>query len=141
MYDKIHYKLKIKRRVRADNNTAGVSHPTNPGVQGLSSVLRTPSFSFVSAPVPHGLTSASLTDPGLQVLLQGSSKSQVTLFCGRLGAELTSSQRDLCNPRVQGCQPSSLLGLEGPVLQMKAGACVWYVSVCVCVCVCVCACV
>ena len=56
----------------------------------------------VSAPALHSLTSASLTDPVLQALLQGSSKSWVTLFCRRLGAEFTSSQRDLCNPRVQG---------------------------------------
>ena len=45
----------------------------------------------VSAPAPHGLTSASLTDPELQALLQGSSKSQVTLSCRRLGDGFTSS--------------------------------------------------
>ena len=56
----------------------------------------------VSAPALHGLTSASLTDPVLQALPQGSSKSRITLFCRRLGAEFISSQRDLCNPRVQG---------------------------------------
>ena len=64
----------------------------------------------VSAPAPHGLTSASLTDPVLQALLQGSSKSRVNLSCRRLGAKFTSSQRDLCNPRVQGSarlQPES----------------------------------
>ena len=56
----------------------------------------------VSAPALHGLPSASLTDSVLQALLQGSSKSWVTVFCGRLGAEFTSSQRDLSNPRVWG---------------------------------------
>ena len=54
----------------------------------------------VSAPALHSLTSASLTDPVLQALLQGSIKSWVTLFCRRLGAEFTSSQRDPCNPRM-----------------------------------------
>ena len=68
----------------------------------LCSGLPTSVLGDVSAPAPHGLTSASLTDPVLQALLQGSSKSRVTLFCGRLGAEFTSSQRDLCNLRVQG---------------------------------------
>ena len=60
----------------------------------------------VAAPAPHGLTSASLTDPVLQALLQGSSKPRVTLFCGRLGAKFTSSQGDLCNPRMQGVSPA-----------------------------------
>ena len=68
----------------------------------LCSGLPTSVLGDVSAPAPHGLTSASLTDPVLQALLQGSSKSRVTLFCGRLGTEFTSFQRDLCNLRVQG---------------------------------------
>ena len=55
----------------------------------------------VSAPALHSLPSASLTDPVLQALLQGSSKSWLTVFCGRLGTEFTSSHRDLCNPRVR----------------------------------------
>ena len=53
---------------------------------------------------------------------QGSSKSRVTLFGGRLSTEFTSSQRDLCYPRVQEGQPGSSLRVERPVLQMKAGA-------------------
>ena len=64
----------------------------------------------VSALAPHGLTAASLTDPVLQALLQGSSKSRVTLFCRRLGAEFTSSQRDLYNPRVQRVSPAPTWG-------------------------------
>ena len=74
----------------------------------------------VSAPAPHGLTSAPLTDPVLQALLQGSSKSPVTLSCRRLRAEFTSSQRDPCNPRVQRGQPGSWLRVERPIFQMKA---------------------
>ena len=72
----------------------------------LCSGLPTSVLGDVSAPAPHGLTSASLTDPVLQALLQGSSKSRVTLFCRRLGTESTSSQRDLCNPRVHGVSPA-----------------------------------
>ena len=45
----------------------------------------------ISAPALHGLNSASQTDPVLQTLLQGSSKSRVTLSCRRLGAEFPSS--------------------------------------------------
>jgi len=88
----------------------------------LCSGLPTSVFRDVSAPALHALTSASLTDPVLQALLQGSSKSQVTLFCRRLGAEFTSSQRDLCNLRVQGSQPGFSLRVERPIFQMKAGA-------------------
>ena len=84
----------------------------------------------VSAPAPRTLPSASLTDPVLQALLQGSSKSQISFFCGRLGAEFTSSQRDLCNPRVQGGQPGSSLWVERPIFQTKAEEAE---SCCVCV--------
>ena len=98
------------RGVRADSNTADAparpapSPPQQPRDEDrlLCSGLPTSVLGDVSAPAPHGLTSASLTDPVLQALLQGSSKSRVTLFCRRLGAEFMSSQRDLCNPRVQG---------------------------------------
>ena len=97
--------------LRADRNFAEASGPPSllptPTTQGLRVVFSAqglPSLVFGqrSAPAVHDLPSASLTDPVLQALLQGSSKSRVSLFCGRLGAEFTSSQRDLCNPRVQG---------------------------------------
>jgi len=80
------------------------SPPQQPGGEGclLCSGLPASVLGNVSAPALHSLTSASLTDPVLQALLQGFSKSQVTLFCRRMGAEFTSSQRDLCNSRVQG---------------------------------------
>ena len=52
-------------------------------------------------------------------LLQGSSKSWVSLVCGRLGAEFTSSQRDPCNPRVQRGQPGSSQRMERPIFWMK----------------------
>ena len=84
----------------------------------------------VSAPALPGLTSASLTDPALQALLQGSSKSRVTLFCGRLGVEFTSFQRDPCNPRAQEGQPGSSLRVKRPIFQMKAEE---TESCCVCV--------
>ena len=87
-------------------------------------------FGQTSAPALRALTSASLTDPVLQTLLQGSSKSWVTLFCRRLGAEFTSSQRDLCNARVQRGQPGSILRVERPVFQMKVEGAGSY---CVCV--------
>ena len=88
------------------------SPPQQPRVKDclLCSGLPASVLGDVSAPAPHGLTSASLTDPVLQALLQGSSKSQVTLFCGRLGTEFTSSQRDLCNPRVWGVSPAPAWG-------------------------------
>ena len=70
----------------------------------------------VSAPALHSLTSASLTASVLQALLQGSSKTRITLSCRRLGAEFISSQRDLCNSRVQWGQPGSSLRVERPVL-------------------------
>ena len=91
----------------------------------------------VSALAPHGLTAASLTDPVLQALLQGSSKSWVTLFCGRLGAESTSSQRDLCNPRVQRVSPAPAWGQRDPFYRWKQKE---MRTQCVCVCVCVCVC-
>ena len=105
--------------LRADRNFAEASGPLSllptPTTQGLTVVFSAqglPSLVFGqrSAPALHDLTSAPLTDPVLQALLQGSSKSRVTLFDRRLGAEFTSSQRDLCNPRVQG---SAWLQLEG----------------------------
>ena len=85
----------------------------------LHSGLPASVFGDVSAPAPHGLPSASLTDPVLQPLLQGSSKSWVSLVCGRLGAEFTSSQRDPCNPRVQRGQPGSSQRMERPIFWMK----------------------
>ena len=99
---------------RADNDTQMLpAHPApSPPQQPrgkdclVCSGLLASVLGDVSAPDPHALTSASLTDPVLQALLQGSSKSWVTLFCGRLGAESTSSQRDLCNPRVQRVSPA-----------------------------------
>ena len=80
------------------------SPPQQPRGEGclLCSGLPASVLGNVSAPASYGLSSASLTDPVLQALLQGSTKSQVTLFCRRVGTEFTSSQRDLCNPRVQG---------------------------------------
>ena len=105
--------------LRADRNFAEASGPPSllptPTTQGLRVVFSAqglPSLVFGqrSAPAVHDLPSASLTDPVLQALLQGSSKSRVNLSCRRLGAEFTSSQRDLCNPRVQGSarlQPES----------------------------------
>ena len=78
----------------------------------------------VSAPAPHGLPSASLTDPVLQPLLQGSSKSWVSLVCGRLGAEFTSSQRDPCNPRVQGVIPAPARGWRDLFSRWKCLCCV-----------------
>ena len=94
--------------------------------QGLRSLV----FGQTSGPALRDLSSASLTDPVLQALLQGSSKSRVTLFCRRLGAEFTSSQRDLYNPRVQRGQPGSSLRVERPVFQMKVEGAGSY---CVCV--------
>ena len=79
----------------------------------------------VSAPAPHGLTSASLTDPVLQALLQGSSKSRVALSCRRLGSEFTSSQRDLCNPRVQEVSLAPDWGWRDPFSRWKSLCCVW----------------
>ena len=105
---------------------------------GLSSVLRTPHFSSwrCLSSRPSRLNLSLLTGPVLHALLQGSSKSCVSLFCRRLGAEFTSSQRYLCNPRVQGGQPSSRLRVERPIFYMKAGAgidrCRWKEK-CVCV--------
>ena len=108
------------------------SPPQQPRVKDclLCSGLPASVLGDVSAPALHGLTSASLTDPVLQALLQGSSKSQISFFCGRLGAEFTSSQRDLCNPRVQGGQPGSSLWVERPIFQTKAEEAE---SCCVCV--------
>ena len=80
------------------------SPPQQPRGSGLSSVLRTPHFGSwrCLSSYPAWLNSASLIDPVLQALLQGSNKSWVMLSWRRLDAEFTSSQRDLCNPRVQG---------------------------------------
>ena len=100
----------------------------------LCSGLSTSVLGGVSAPALHGLTSASLTDPVLQALLQGSSKSWVTLSCRRLGAEFTSCQRDLCNPRVQGISLASPWGWRDPFSRWK---CLHCVCVCVHVCMCV----
>ena len=118
------------REVRADSNTADGPHPPNPTPTPpqqprgedclLCSALPASVLGDVSAPALHDLP--SVTDPVLQALLQGSSKSRVTLFGGRLSTEFTSSQRDLCYPRVQEGQPGSSLRVERPVLQMKAGA-------------------
>ena len=108
------------------------AHPApSPGVQDylLCSGIPALVLGDVSAPAPHGLTSASLTDPVLQALLQGSSKSRVTLFCRRLGTESTSSQRDLCNPRVHGGQPGSSLRVERLTCQMKTGSGSWFVYI------------
>ena len=118
------------RRVRADSHTADGLRPpspiSTPTPQGkdclLCSGLPASVLGDVLAPALHGLTSASLTDPVLQALLQGSSKSRVTLFCRRLGTESTSSQRDLCNPRVHGGQPGSSLRVERLTCQMKTGS-------------------
>ena len=76
-------------------------------------------FRDVSAPALYILASASLNDPVPQAVLQGSSKSQVSLFCRRLGAEFTSSQRDLCNPRVQGVSPAPAWGQRDPFSRWK----------------------
>ena len=102
------------RRVGADSYTADAPHPLSPSPPQqprgedrlLCSGLLALVLGAVSVPAPHSLPSASLTDPVLQALLQGSSKSRVSLFCGRLGAEFTSSHRDLCNPRVWGVSPT-----------------------------------
>ena len=85
----------------------------------LCSGLPASVFRDVSAPALHILTSASLTDPAPQAVLQGSSKSQVSLFCRRLGAEFTSSQRDLCNPRVQGVSLAPAWGQRDPFSRWK----------------------
>jgi len=97
------------------------SPPQQPRGSGLSSVLRTPHFGSwrCLSSYPAWLNSASLIDPVLQALLQGSNKSWVMLSWRRLDAEFTSSQRDLCNPRVQGVSPAPDWGWRDPFSRWK----------------------
>ena len=108
------------------------AHPAPyPGVQDCFLCSGIPALvpGDVSALALQGLTSASLTDPVLQALLQGSSKSWVTLSCRRLGTEFTSSRRDLGNSRVQWGQPGSSLRVERLTCQMKTGSGSWFVYI------------